>query len=164
LESGVVTDEPIINVPEEWLQNRIRRAVVEKACKRLDWDDVHKSYAYIIGLVSSETWLDDAHVEGALLGSNLPRDGFVPPHPEVVERVKQAERRGWGQRLSEAGLIRDGQVAMDARNIGAFFTDPVCSNVSGVISLFVNWEYSALTNPLASSEIFVGDISEYLPR
>lgn len=158
-----IIDSSTITVPTDILRRRVAESVLEKAAKREDWDSAHKQYLYLIGVASRDCWLDQDDVEQALIGSGT---YFVPPltmpsYSPSLE-IRRAQASGWSSFLQQKCVIPNGNTVILPEQQGIYFTDVSCRNVSGVISMFRNWNISITPNPFAETLINEPRLTTYV--
>ncbi len=165
-----ITRTGVFTVPLDKLVEKIRRDVVEKAKKRIDWKQDHPNIFYIVAINSEQTSVTADDVEQALIGTRVTVARWPPDSPVPIEKVrpqklargvKTASKKGWQPFLRELYVIPRNRTFLDINKKGIYFTKRVVKNVSRVLVRFRLGGFHWVPNPFAYDEISDPNLVDY---
>jgi hypothetical protein len=156
-------DTSLVTVPTNMLIKKIRRDVADKAAKRLSWKRREPRRLYIVAIDCDQPWIDEDDVEEALIGHKVAVHRNVPlPSLKPIWGVKRSIKKGWKTYLMKKSIIPNSRTYVDPGKKGAFLSERVMKNVSGVLVRFTNGSFIFMPNPFAYDEINDPKLATYL--
>lgn len=170
---GIFTSE-VITVPSQTLREYVKERLIKKAIKRNDFEDIHRTYPYILAFDCHEWSIDTDEINQLLYGiitviasptNNLgekewseiikDRERNIPKWNEI----NAAKENGWSDLLIEKRLIPNNYAYLSEE--GIFLSEQFMKNVSGVL-FRKNNNISFYPNPFCSAEINYPDLQQRL--
>lgn len=170
---GMVTSE-VITVPSQTLREYVKERLIEKAIKRNDFEDIHRTYPYILAFDCDEWSIDASDIEWLLYGKitviESPTNKWEEKEWNKIisdkeknipkwNEINAANKKGWGDLLIKKCLIPNNYSYLSEE--GIFLSEQFMKNVSGVLFRKHN-NISFYPNPFCSAEINYPDIQQRL--
>ena len=155
---GILTTSAI-EIPLDKQMEKIRQDVCEKARKRENWTNDHRTKIYIVALDFEDITYDKDTLEDSLIGDRVTISEEIPSNVadalirqifRETPEMRLAKERGWGDFMREVYILPRNRTYSDLNRKGIFFifTESVTKNVSGVLGKF-GGDLRFVPNPFA---------------
>lgn len=171
---GIITLE-LVTIPSVSLCKYVKDRLIKKAVKRNYFEDVHRSYPYILAFDCDEWSIDASDINKLLYGkitiiASTPSQWRDNEWNKIItdkERnipkwteIDTASKNGWGDLLIEKCLIPNNYSYLSEE--GIFLSEQLMKNVSGVLFRDKLDNVSFYPNPFCSTEINYPDLQQRL--
>ena len=172
--TGIITLE-LVTIPSKTLCEYVKDRLIKKAIKRNYFEDIHRTYPYILAFDCDEWSIDASDINRLLYGvitviASTPNQWRENEWNKIItdkernipkwNEIDTASKNGWGDLLNEKCLIPNNYSYLSEE--GIFLSEQLMKNVCGVLFRDKLDNVSFYPNPFCSIEINYYDLQQRL--